>query len=235
MHPVQEYLRSLPHLVEEVYLLHSLRGSGVDQLARQQGRSVRYESRDFFDAFSAGGVHQGVAARLSCSPSPALREILHRRPDCLLVLDGIVDPRNLGALVRTAEAVGVGGVILPQKRAAPLSPVVEKTAAGATAYVPLCRVTNLARALDSVRQTGYWIIGLAPEAERTLYEFSFPEKVALVLGGEGQGLRHLTRQKCDILIALPMQGRIKSLNVAVAGAVALYELWRRKMAREKDR
>lgn len=229
MHSVQEYLRSVPHVVEEVYLLPSLKGSSLDQLARQGGVPVRYESRDFFTTFSAGGGHQGVAARLRPVPSPSLQDILKKGPEFLLVLDGILDPRNLGALLRTAEAAGVGGVIIPHRRAAPLSPVVEKTAAGATAYVPLCRVANLARSLESIRQAGYWVVGLAPEARQTLYELRLPPKIALVLGGEEKGLRYLTRQKCDTLVVLPMRGQIKSLNVSVAGAVTLYELLRRKM------
>jgi 23S rRNA (guanosine2251-2'-O)-methyltransferase len=136
--------------------------------------------------------------------------------------------------LRTAEAAGVGGVIIPHRRAAPLSPVVEKTAAGATAYVPLCRVANLARSLESIRQAGYWVVGLAPEARQTLYELRLPPKIALVLGGEEKGLRCLTRQKCDTLVALPMRGQIKSLNVSVAGAVTLYELLRRKMDQERN-
>jgi 23S rRNA (guanosine2251-2'-O)-methyltransferase len=234
VHAVQEYLRSLPHLVKEVYLLPSLQGSVIDQLAHQGRVLVRYKPRGFFAAFCAGGVHQGVAARLRPMSFPSLQEILKKEADVLLVLDGIVDPRNFGALLRTAEAVNVGGVIIPQRRAAPLSPVVEKTAAGATAYVSLCRVANLARSLENIRQAGYWLIGLAPEAGQTLYELPLPPKVALVLGGEEKGLRYLTRQKCDILAALPMRGRLKSLNVSVAGAVALYELLRRKTGQGRN-
>jgi 23S rRNA (guanosine2251-2'-O)-methyltransferase len=233
VHSVQEYLRTLPHTVEEVYLLASLKGNPTDQLARRETIPVRYESRSFFDTFSQGGVHQGVAARLCPFAYIPLPALLSRETNLLLVLDGILDPRNLGALLRTAEAVGVGGVILPRRRSASLSPLVEKVAAGATASVPLCQVGNLARSLDVIRESGYWIVGLSPDATQSLYDLRLSSKVALLLGGEGEGLRYLTRQKCDTLIAIPMHGKIKSLNVAVAGAVTLYELLRRKVYGEE--
>lgn len=230
IHSVQEYLRTLPQVIEEVYLSPSLKeASSIDQLARQKAVPVRYESRSFFEIFSERGVHQGVAARLRPFSYTSLQDMLKREADFLLVLDGILDPRNLGALLRTAEAVGVGGVILPQRRSAPLTSIVEKTAAGATATLSLCQVANLARSLDAVKESGYWLVGLSPDAKQSLYNLPLLSKIALLLGGEGEGLRHLSRQKCDILMTIPMQGRIKSLNVSVAGGVALYELLRRKL------
>jgi 23S rRNA (guanosine2251-2'-O)-methyltransferase len=230
VHSVQECLRLLPHTVEEVYLLASLEGNPIDQLARREAIPVRYESRSFLDSFAEGGVHQGVAARLRPLVYIPLQDLLRKDSNFLLVLDGILDPRNLGALLRTAEAVGVGGVILPQRRSASLSPLVEKVAAGATASVPVCQVSNLARALDIIRESGYWLVGLSPDAPQSLYDLRLSSKIALLLGSEGTGLRYLTRQKCDTLIAIPMQGKIKSLNVAVAGAVTLYELLRRTLS-----
>ena len=218
--------------MQELYLLPTLQGTPVDQLARQAAVPIRYESPAFFDTFAQGGVHQGIAARLCPFPFASLQSILAKGADFLLILDEILDPRNLGALLRTAEAVGVGGVILPVDRSAPLSPLVEKTAAGATAYLSICRVENLARALTAVREAGYWLVGLSPGATQTLSELGLSQRIALILGGEERGLRSLTQQKCDCLIAIPMQGRIKSLNVSVAGAVALYEFLRRKMQRD---
>jgi 23S rRNA (guanosine2251-2'-O)-methyltransferase len=235
VHSVQEYLRLLPHTIEEVYLLASLKGNPIDQLARRETIPVRYESRSFFDSFSEGGVHQGVAARLRPFAYMPLQALLRRDSNFLLVLDGVLDPRNLGALLRTAEAVGVGGVILPQRRSASLSPLVEKVAAGATASVPICQVSNLARSLDVIRESGYWIVGLSPDATQSLYDLRLSSKIALLLGSEGEGLRYLTRQKCDTLIAIPMRGKIKSLNVAVAGAVTLYELLRRTLSRDEKK
>lgn len=204
-------------------------------MARAAAIPVHYEPQAFFDTFAPGGVHQGVAAALSPFPYVSLQSLLAQEADFLLILDEILDPRNLGALLRTAEAVGVGGVILPKNRAAHISPLVEKTAAGATAHLSVCRVTNLARTLTTVREAGYWIVGLAPDAQQTLYDLDLSHRIALLLGGEENGLRSLTRQKCDCLVALPMQGKIGSLNVSVAGAVALYELLRRKIGRETQR
>ena len=191
---------------------------------------LRYESPEFFRSLAPGGGHQGIAARLRPFSYAPLQQVLAKEANVLLILDGILDPRNLGALLRTAEAVGVGGIILPERRAASMSAVVEKTAAGATAYLPICHVKNLVRTLDRMQAAGYWLVGLAPEAPQSIYEFQVGQKVALLLGGEEKGLRPLVRDRCDCLIALPMQGHIKSLNVSVAGAVALYELLRRRLS-----
>ena len=227
-YPVQEHLRAASNEVREVYLLPSLRGTLVDELARQKEIPVHYKSRSFLDIFAQGGIHQGVAASLFSFTYAPLQYVVERNADLLLILDGILDPRNLGALIRTAEAVGVGGVILPQRRSASLSPLVEKAAAGAVAYLPICQVENLARALMVIREAGYWLVGLAPETQRSLYDLDLSGKIALLVGGEEKGLRSLTRRHCDFLVSLPMLGKIESLNVAVAGAVALYEFLRRK-------
>src|SRR2546426_2371046 len=219
-HAVQEHLRALPHHVQELYLLPTLQGTPVDQLARQAAVPIRYESPAFFDTFAQGGVHQGIAARLCPFPFASLQSILAKGADFLLILDGILDPRNLGALLRTAEAVGVGGVVLPKRHSASLSPLVEKAAAGAVAYLPICQVENLARALVVIREAGYWLVGLAPDTQQTLYDLDLSGKIALLVGGEEKGLRSLTRRHCDFLVSLPMLGKIESLNVSVAGGIA---------------
>jgi len=228
-HPIHEHLQALPHHFLELYLLPSLRGTTIDQLARQANIPVRYESASFLDAFSQGGVHQGVAARLRPFPYVPLHDIVATKAELLLVLDGILDPRNLGALLRTAEGAGIGGVILTEMRSAPLSPLVEKTATGATAHLPICQVENLARALSIIRENGYWLVGLVPDAPQSLYDLPLSRKIALLVGGEGKGLRSLTRQLCDCLVAIPMRGKVRSLNVSVAGAIALYEFFRRNL------
>jgi 23S rRNA (guanosine2251-2'-O)-methyltransferase len=150
-------------------------------------------------------------------------DLVTRRPACLLLADQVTDPRNFGALVRSADATGVGGVVIPQDRSVSVTAVVAKAAAGATAFVPIARVVNLARALEELQRTGYWIVGLDGAAPRSLFDFSFPDRCALVVGAEGRGLRPLTRTKCDHLISIPMVGGVGSLNVSVAAAVALYE------------
>ncbi|MSQ48326.1 MAG: 23S rRNA (guanosine(2251)-2'-O)-methyltransferase RlmB [Deltaproteobacteria bacterium] len=226
-HPVHEHLRAQPGSCTEVYLLPSLQGTIIDQLAHEANVPVRYESQAFFEAFAQGGVHQGVAALLRAFPYVSLQSILEQEPDILLVLDNIIDPRNLGALLRTAEGARVGGVILTSARSASLSPLVEKVATGATAYVPICRIENLARTLSTIREQGYWTVGLVPDASMSLYDLPVSRKIALVVGGEEKGVRQLTRQLCDCLVSIPMRGKIASLNVSVAGAIALYELVRR--------
>jgi 23S rRNA (guanosine2251-2'-O)-methyltransferase len=226
-HPVHEHLRMHPNSFYEVYLLSSLRGTKIDQLANQMNVPVRYESTAFFDTFAQGGVHQGVAARLLPFPYASLQSVLAQESDLLLVLDNIVDPRNLGALLRTAEGAGVRGVVLTSDRSASISPLVEKTATGATAYLSICRVENLARSLTTIHGRGYWVVGLVPDAALPLYQLPVSQKIALVLGGEEKGVRALTRRLCDCLVSIPMRGKIASLNVAVAGAIALYEFVRR--------
>jgi len=226
---VQEYLREFLSDIQEVYLLPSLEGSPVDQIARKGNIPVHYKSRDFFSTFAQGGNHQGVAAFLRSFSYTSLARIMERDTNLLLILDGILDPRNLGALLRTAEAVGVGGVILPKRRAAPVSPLVEKIASGATAYLSICQVDNLARTLAVIRAAGYWIVGLVPDAQEILFDLSLPQKIAVLLGGEEKGLRLLTRQNCDYLVRIPMRGKISSLNVSVAGAVVLYEILRQSL------
>jgi 23S rRNA (guanosine2251-2'-O)-methyltransferase len=228
-HSVHEHLRARPQHVFELYLLPSLKGSKIEETARQAQVPIRYQTIEFFEDFTKGGVHQGVAARLLPFPYSSLVDILERRGNILLVLDGLADPRNLGALLRTAEGAGVTGVVLTESRSVPLSAVAEKTATGATAYLPICRVENLARALSTIRERGYWIIGLVQDAPQSLYEIQLSQNIALVLGGEEKGLRQLTRQMCDCLISIPMRGHVDSLNVSVAGAVALYEFLRRTL------
>ncbi len=153
----------------------------------------------------------------------ALTDLMQSSIDCILVLDEIVDPQNLGALLRTAESAKVGGVILTKRRSAQLSASVEKAATGATAYLPICRVGNLQHALTALKQANFWLVGLNPQATSTVYDLDMRGKVALVLGGEGKGIRPLVQNTCDYLVSIPMEGRISSLNVSVAGAIVLYE------------
>jgi 23S rRNA (guanosine2251-2'-O)-methyltransferase len=234
-HSVHEHLRARPQHVLELYLLPSLKGTKIEELARQTHVPIRYQDADFFEDFTKGGVHQGVAARLLPFPYAVLSDILEREGELLLVLDGLADPRNLGALLRTAEGAGVAGVIITESRSVPLSAVAEKTATGATAYLPICRVENLARALSMIRERGYWVIGLVQDAPQSLYELQLSHKIALVLGGEEKGLRQLTKQMCDCLVSIPMRGHVDSLNVSVAGAVALYEFLRRTLPQKENR
>jgi 23S rRNA (guanosine2251-2'-O)-methyltransferase len=231
-HSVHDHLRARPQHVLELYLLPSIKGTALEALARQAQVPIRYETPAFFEDFTNGGVHQGVAARLIPFPYIALQDLLTKDGELLLVLDGLVDPRNLGALLRTAEGAGVAGVIITESRSAPLSAVAEKTATGATAYLPIVRVENLARTLSTIRKQGYWVVGLVQDAPQSLYDLQLSHKIAIVLGGEEKGLRQLTRQMCDCLVSLPMLGHVESLNVSAAGAIALYEFLRRRLAQK---
>jgi 23S rRNA (guanosine2251-2'-O)-methyltransferase len=186
------------------------------------------------DRLAAGERHQGVVAELAPragDPETQLEEALEAlgdAPPLLLVLDGVTDPHNLGACLRSADAAGVAAVIVPRDRAAGLTPVVRKVAAGAAETVPLVQVVNLARTLRQLQQRGVWLVGTADDAPRTLYDIDCTGPVALVLGSEGEGMRRLTREACDELVSIPMQGAVESLNVSVAAGVVLFEAVRQR-------
>lgn len=179
------------------------------------------------------GVHQGVVA--VAEPVKEFNEhdllsllSLSKKPALILILDGITDPHNLGACLRSADGAGVDFVIIPKDKNAAITPVVSKVASGALEAVPLVRATNLARAMNTLKQAGVWIYGAAGDAQKTIYEFKFQDATALVLGAEGKGMRRLTREHCDDLFALPMLGTVSSLNVSVAAGISLYEVVRQR-------
>lgn len=181
------------------------------------------------------GVHQGVVAQVGKSKEWDEADLLAMlagadKPPFLLVLDGVTDPHNLGACMRTADAVGVQAVIVPKDKSASLTPVARKVACGAAETVPLVRVTNLARTLRALQEEGVWLIGTAGEADSSLYQADFRGPVALIMGAEGKGMRRLTREHCDLLINIPMLGHVDSLNVSVATGVCLYEALRQRQA-----
>jgi 23S rRNA (guanosine2251-2'-O)-methyltransferase len=188
------------------------------------------------DAETGGAAHQGVVAEVRPSvplDENSLLDLLTRTgpPALVLVLDGVSDPHNLGACLRTADAAGATAVVAPRDRAASLTPVVRKVAAGAAETVPFAQVTNLARALRDMKQAGLWIGGTAGDGEKSIYEADLSGPLALVMGSEGRGLRRLTRENCDFTLRLPMQGAVASLNVSVAAGIALYEALRQRQAR----
>jgi len=225
VNPVLEQLRRDPNAIRKILVARGATGGAaqVAAQAKRAGLEVEREDPRRLHGLARGVVHQGVVALLHGFRYADWYDLLTRRPACLLLADQVTDPRNFGALVRSADAAGVGGVVIPQDRSASVTAVVAKAAAGATAFVPIARVVNLGRALEELRRAGYWIVGLDGSAPRSLFEFSFPEHCALVVGAEGRGLRALIRAKCDHLISIPMSGAVSSLNVSVAAAVALYE------------
>ena len=203
----------------------------LDQ-AKKRGVEVAVESRDELEQKLPGVRHQGVIARVPAQRLPGL-ELLEREPPrdaLILVLDGVTDPHNLGACLRSAEAAGACAVIVPKDRSAGVNPTVRKVAAGAAERIPVLAVTNLARCLQELQARGYWVTGLAGEARDELYACRFDGPTVLVLGAEGQGMRRLTAQCCDALVKIPMRGQIESLNVSAAAAVCLFEVLRQRGA-----
>jgi len=229
LHPVREALSRAPERVLELWVLAGRgdeRMEAVLLLAREQGIACQAVRRDTLDGMAQGGAHQGVVARLAAAAAldeNDLEALLDRLegPPLLLVLDGVQDPHNVGACLRTADAAGVNAVIIPRDRAAGLTPAARKAAAGAAETVPLIRVVNLARCLRSLKDRGIWLIG-AEAGAPPAFEADLAGPLALVLGGEGSGLRRLTRETCDLLVSLPMKGSVASLNVSVAAGALLY-------------
>ena len=203
----------------------------------QAGVTIADADDAHLEQLAGGERHQGVAAELvprAADPETLLEEALESvtgAAPLLLVLDGVTDPHNLGACLRSADAAGVAAVIVPRDRAAGLTPVVRKVAAGAAETVPLVQVVNLARTLRDLRDRGVWLVGTADDAPRTLYDVDLRGPTTLVLGSEGEGMRRLTREACDELVSIPMAGAVESLNVSVATGVALYEAVRQRRGR----
>lgn len=236
-HAVTARLRHAPESIEALYVDSSRRDGRMQQLLdRADAAGVRATAADAtrLQRLAGGSNHQGVVALCrELALARSLDDLLGQVDPgtLLLLLDGVTDPRNLGACMRTAEAAGAQGVIVPRDRSASLTPVVAAAAAGAAESLPLIAVTNLARAMDEIRDAGIWIVGAAAEAERSLYEVDLSGPVAWALGAEGPGLRRLTRDKCDVLARIPLAGQIESLNVSVATGVCLFETLRQRAAK----
>lgn len=210
----------------------------VDQ-ARQQGIRVRFVERHLLDEMVGGVAHQGVMARAGLRRQPTFDQLLSRlqsnREPLLLLLDGVEDPHNLGAIVRSAESFGAQAVILPKDRSAALSTVAAKAASGAAERMDVVRVTNLSRTMMTLKEQGFRLVGLTVDAESSpLSSVAMSGPLALVLGSEEKGLRRLTREQCDLLVSIPITGGVGSLNVSVAAGVALYEVWRSRRQRAAD-
>lgn len=238
INPVEGALSNDAERVREVLVEHGQRNARVLELAERAKKlriPVQYRSRDELDRLAGEARHQGVAARYEAAPAAQesdLAGLLERDgSDALvLVLDGVTDPHNLGACLRSAAAAKATAVIVPKDRAVGLTPVVRRASAGGADRVPLIAVTNLARTLRELKDAGVWITGLAGDTDTSIHDVDFRGPVALVLGSEGDGLRRLTRELCDFVAKIPMPGTMESLNVSVATGVALFEALRQRGA-----
>ena len=239
LHPVEEAVRSGAGRLDQVMLARERKDARLERLAgicRAAGVRVSLESRDQLTRMAHTDAHQGALAvvreraflaveDLLAKPNMQLENQQHR---FFLALDGIEDPHNLGALLRTADGAGVDGVILPERRSAPISAIVAKTSAGASEHVRIARVTNLVRVLEQMKQANVWILGLDERGKPDYTDFDFRTDCVLVLGREGAGLHDLVKKTCDHLLRIPMAGMVSSLNVSVAGAVVMYEAMRQR-------
>jgi len=212
---------------------HDLRLQRIIEESRRNNITVRFLSRVELDRLAGSGAHQGVVAVTSAKQYADLDDLLANKRgqySFVVVLDGVEDPQNLGALLRVADGAGVDGVVLTERRSAPLSPVAVKASAGAAEHLRIARVVNLVRALEELKQQNLWIIGLDERGTSDYDRFDFTGDCVLVLGREGAGLHDLVRKSCDHLLRIPMAGGVSSLNVSAAGAVVLYEAFRQRRA-----
>lgn len=238
IHAVEEALRarnrSLDHL-EVARERHDQRLQLVIDLARQQGVSLRFVPREQLDRLARSKSHQGVVALIAGKQYVDLERLLptNRELSFIVVLDGIEDPHNFGALLRTADGAGASGVVIPERRSAAVNATVAKTSAGASEHVKIARVVNLARTLAELKERNIWIVGLDQRGEKNYDELDYNIDCAIVLGAEGHGLHDLIRKKCDYLVSIPMAGKIASLNVSVAGAVVMYEIARQRRSKTR--
>lgn len=237
LHAVQAYLDRHPEGMLEVFLLKSRDDERLNRLVqamRPLGLNLQWRERGQLDELAGDSHHQGVVARVREQPpgdEHALMDFLDALslPPFLLLLDGVTDPHNLGACMRTADAAGVQAVVTPRDKSASITPVVRKVAVGAAESLPFFQVTNLARTMDALRERGIWLIGTAlEEGAKPLHSIDFTGPLGVVMGAEGSGLRRLTKEHCDVLAFIPMAGSVESLNVSVATGVTLFEALRQR-------
>ena len=234
INPILESLKAGTPL-DRILIAKGAGGTRLQQiidLARRASVPVRFEERAGLDRLAGTPAHQGVVA-MGAAKRYAELENVAGAGKLMVVLDGVEDPHNLGAIVRTAHAAGAGAVVIPERRATGLTDVVAKAAAGALEYLPVVRTGNINRALEDLKERGYWIYGLDERGAETYDQVEYNAPSAIVLGAEGKGLHEQVRKHCDVLVRIPMAGKISSLNVSVAAGVVLFE-WRRRRAKSSS-
>lgn len=228
IHPVREALRAHRPL-DKVLIARGASGPRIQEivdLCRRQSVPVRFEPRELLDRAAKGVPHQGVMAFGAVHAFVELSEVIEGAR-LLVVLDGVEDPHNLGAIIRTAHAAGANAIVIPERRAAPLTETVDRAAAGALEYLPVARITNVSQSLERLKHSGFWIYGLDERGSELYDQVEYGSPTAIVVGGEGKGLHQNVQKHCDILVRIPMAGAVASLNVSVAAGVVLFE-WRRR-------
>jgi 23S rRNA (guanosine2251-2'-O)-methyltransferase len=237
IHPVVETIRAGRRRIHDVYLARDVSGlPDIELLLAESPFPVAFMSREQVSARAGSPHHQGIAAWVGAFPYVNLDELVSETdPDrrLMVVLDGVQDPVNVGTILRSAECFGAYAVVLTRDRSAPITPVAEKSSSGASAHIPVARVINLARSLESIKNAGYWVYAADQTAGSSCYAMDLTGKVAIVLGSEGTGIRRLVKDRCDGAVSIPMRGRIESLNVSQAAAVILSESLRQRLAREQ--
>jgi 23S rRNA (guanosine2251-2'-O)-methyltransferase len=238
IHAVREALEA-GRALDRIVIAAGRHGDRIEELvraARRCGVPVRFEDRAQVDRLAATRDHQGVVALEAARSAVSLEDILEKtakdaaRKGLIVLLDGVEDPQNLGAIVRTALAAGAHGLVIPERRAAGLTETVARASAGALAHLHVARVGNLVRAMEELKEAGFWMVGLDERAEKSYTEADFTLPVGIILGGEGKGIHELTRKRCDFLVSLPTVGPVRSLNVSVAAGVVLFEAIRQRRA-----
>ena len=234
---VRELLLADTRQVTEIVMQEGLDTSSIlediELLAGDRGVRIREVGRGAFDSLSQTESAQGVLAEAEPLPTVDLEELIERPNPFLVMVDGVTDPHNLGAIFRSADAAGATGIVLPKHRSARIGPTVSKTAAGAIEHVPIANVAGVPVAIQTLQKHDVWVIGLDEAADRSIFEFDIADPpLCLVLGAEGPGLSRLTRERCDQLVSIPMQGSVASLNVSAAATVAMFDVARRRLGRD---
>jgi len=240
INPVLEALKAPGMRIERICVERGQKNPRIQEiidLGRQKQVSFSFEDKAWLDRKSEGQRHQGVLCYLSEMDTLSAEEILDQAaaPGIMLVLDGIEDPHNLGAILRSAEVAAADGLFIPRRRSSGLTPAAVKASAGAAAHAKVARVANIAQLLDLLKRRGYWIAGLDEHAGRPVWEGDFTVPTALVLGNEASGLHRLVREKCDFLVSIPARGKIHSYNVSVAAGIVLYEVLRQRLFQVKSK
>ena len=233
IHAVREAIESRKRPIEHVHFQEGLRNSRLMELIREcrsRGISLRFDPVRALDRMAQGGRHQGVVAVAGAYGYASLESLLEPEPAnaLLLLLDGVEDTHNLGALIRTACVAGADAVVLPERRSAGLTPAVAQAASGAAEHVPVVRVSNLVRTVETLKKHSFWVFGLDERGDQSYYQVDYRGNCALLVGGEGKGLHQLLRKQCDFLVRIPAEGKISTLNVSVAAGIVLFEAVRQR-------